>query len=499
MKNFVLFSVSLFTGVFMLIGFSGKKMSEPAVAMPTVSIVECQAPANVNFITTKEFNARYATDGLKVRRNADSLTQAEINAIKVGILKMRALPYTNPTSYTYQSAIHGTTLPDNLLSWNMCHRSGEGVFFFAWHRMYLFFFERILRAKSGRANLTLPYWNYQLNPVLPYPWRDKTIGNPLYNTTRTPPINNGGAIPSSISTAINNSLALVPYYTFQSNFNSGPHGSVHTSVAGDMAVISTSVKDPVFWLHHSNVDRLWEQWRSMCGGRANPTDATWLNKTYTFFDEYGTPVNMTGSQVVEISTQLGYRYDDRDPVITCPSSRIRFAGRQSLIKKEASFVMAGQTQQTNFSSESPAQIESFIATKNRRTFNFNNTTNPERLTMTLEGVGIEQMPQGVIEIYINLPAGATPVAESNYFVGLLDLFSAQHNATHHTLAEREAEPLEIDVTRAAQAQGLTIPDLRNATVTFIARGLKLNGREMSTTANVVVQHIRFSVDRYSVE
>ncbi len=145
------------------------------------------------------------------------------------------------------------------------------------------------------------------------------------------------------------------------------------------------------------------------------------------------------------------------------------------------------------------QIESFIATKNRRTFNFNNATNPERLTMTLEGVGIEQMPQGVIEIYINLPAGATPVAESNYFVGLLDLFSAQHNATHHTLAEREAEPLEIDVTRAAQAQGLTIPDLRNATVTFIARGLKLNGREMSTTANVVVQHIRFSVDRYSVE
>ncbi|MES2848038.1 MAG: tyrosinase family protein [Bacteroidota bacterium] len=499
MKNFVLFSVSLFTGIFMLIGFSGKKMSEPAVINSPVNIVECQTPANVNFITTEEFNARYATNELRVRRNADSLSQAEINAIKVGILKMRALPYTNPTSYTYQSAIHGTTLPDNLLSWNMCHRSGEGVFFFAWHRMYLFFFERILRAKSGRANLTLPYWNYQLNPVMPYPWRDKTIGNPLYNATRSGPINNGGALPSSISTAINNSLALIPYYTFQGNFNSGPHGSVHTSVAGDMAVVATSVKDPVFWLHHSNVDRLWEQWRSMCGGRTNPTDATWLNKTYTFFDEYGTPVNMTGSQVVEISTQLGYRYDDRNPVITCPASRISFAGRQSLIKKEATFVMAGQTQQTNFSSESPAEIESFIATKNRRTFNFNNDANPERLTMILEGVGIEQMPQGVIEIYLNLPAGATPVAESNYFVGLLDLFSAQHHAANHTLAEQATEPLEIDVTRTAQALGLTIPDLRNATVTFITRGLELNGREVRTTANVVVRHIRFSVDRYSVE
>ena len=260
--------------------------------------------------------------------------------------------------------------------------------------------------------------------------------------------------------------------------------------------ISTAVKDPVFWLHHSNVDRLWEEWRSMCGGRTNPTDTTWLNKTYTFFDETGTAVNMKGSQVVEISTQLNYRYDDRAPVISCPAARISLAAREPLLKKEGAVELSGQTQTTDFVNESPAVLESFIRTKNRNTFNFNSTAAPERLTMLFDGVGIEQMPQGVIEVYMNLPAGVTPTSTSNYFVGLLDLFTAQHNAMHHTAAEQANEPLEMDATKVALAQGLTILDLRNATVTFIARGLKLNGREVTTTAHVVVRHIRFAVDRY---
>jgi tyrosinase len=225
----------------------------------------------------------------------------------VGIIKMKALPYTNPTSWGYQAAIHGTTQTDNLLSWNTCHKVGETYFFLAWHRMYCYFFERILRAKSGRANLTLPYWNYQTNAVLPAAYRDKTATNPLYDATRTATINNGGALPASIMTAFNNSLDIVSFTNFQNNLSSGPHGSVHSTIAGNMAIVTTAAKDPVFWLHHSNIDRLWEFWLSKCGGRANPTtDPTWLNKSYTFFDENGTAVSLQGSQIIEIANQLNY-------------------------------------------------------------------------------------------------------------------------------------------------------------------------------------------------
>ena len=48
-------------------------------------------------------------------------------------------------------------------------------------------------------------------------------------------------------------------------------------------------------------------------GRIRPT-AAWLNTTFTFFDENGTAVNMTGQQVVETAAQLGYRYDDDPPL-----------------------------------------------------------------------------------------------------------------------------------------------------------------------------------------
>lgn len=41
----------------------------------------------------------------------------------------------------------------------------------------------------------------------------------------------------------------------------GPHASFHSNVGGDMYRPSTSVNDPVFILHHRNLDRLWDQWQ----------------------------------------------------------------------------------------------------------------------------------------------------------------------------------------------------------------------------------------------
>ena len=176
--------------------------------------------------------------------------------------------------------------------------------------MYLYFFERILRAKSGNPNLTLPYWNYQTSGAVPLNYRiPATAANPLYNSTRFASINSGATIPTSISTNINNALNLTSYMPFQSSIE-GPHGSVHTSIGGNMSAVDAAALDPVFWLHHTNIDRLWEAWLRKCGGRANPTtNASWMNQVYTFFDENGTAVNMTGSQVVNTAASLSYRYD----------------------------------------------------------------------------------------------------------------------------------------------------------------------------------------------
>ena len=53
--------------------------------------------------------------------------------------------------------------------WNTCqaHHAGDVEdYFLPWHRMYVYFLERIIRKVSGHTEFTLPYWNYS-NPAVP--------------------------------------------------------------------------------------------------------------------------------------------------------------------------------------------------------------------------------------------------------------------------------------------------------------------------------------------
>ena len=99
----------------------------------------------------------------------------------------------------------------------------------------------------------------------------------------------------------------VHYYVFSSDLEN-PHGAVHVTIGGNMVSVPTSALDPCFWLHHTNIDRLWEQWLRICG-RSNPSDTTYLKQSFTFFDETGAAVVMTGSQILNTATQLNYQYD----------------------------------------------------------------------------------------------------------------------------------------------------------------------------------------------
>jgi len=53
----------------------------------------------------------------------------------------------------------------------------------------------------------------------------------------------------------------------------GMHNRVHVWVGGDMGP-ATSPNDPVFYLNHCNVDRIWERWMQVNGRSYLPTNAT---------------------------------------------------------------------------------------------------------------------------------------------------------------------------------------------------------------------------------
>ncbi|KAH7184575.1 uncharacterized protein B0J16DRAFT_397919 [Fusarium flagelliforme] len=52
------------------------------------------------------------------------------------------------------------------------------------------------------------------------------------------------------------------YNDYRYDLEGGPHGAIHASIGGDMGP-STSPNDPIFFLHHAQIDRLWWLWQEV--------------------------------------------------------------------------------------------------------------------------------------------------------------------------------------------------------------------------------------------
>jgi peroxiredoxin len=93
---------------------------------------------------------------------------------------------------------------------------------------------------------------------------------------------------------------------FCTRLDYNPHFFTHIGLGGDMADFSTVGGDPLFYLHHCNLDRVWESWNRL--GNKNPTDRKYLDRKFTFPDRNGKRVDMPVS-AGNRSADLGYEYD----------------------------------------------------------------------------------------------------------------------------------------------------------------------------------------------
>src|SRR5882672_8754797 len=104
-----------------------------------------------------------------VRREVRSLPPGDETLAAYGraVKILRERPDGHPTSWAYQAAIHGSEIKPSQKLWNQCkHRSW---YFVAWHRMFVYYFELIVRKvvieTGGPKDWALPYWNYGLGGV----------------------------------------------------------------------------------------------------------------------------------------------------------------------------------------------------------------------------------------------------------------------------------------------------------------------------------------------
>ncbi|KAJ2617902.1 hypothetical protein H4S08_000137 [Coemansia sp. RSA 1365] len=190
---------------------------------------------------------------------------------------------------TYKSAVEGAK-GDRWIDWfgylhervsTKIHGNSE---FFVYHRKFINDYEKILRGYE--PNVVLPYWNNMIDyqnpagsPILGEKYfggngvTDKCVGSGIANSWNFTYLGNeclqrnfGEAdsivtwySPEFITSTLQSSAT---YADLRFGIENSLHGIVHLSIGGDMNTMH-SPADPIFWLHHSNIDRLYAQWQAV--------------------------------------------------------------------------------------------------------------------------------------------------------------------------------------------------------------------------------------------
>jgi len=206
----------------------------------------------------------------RIRKNQKNLTPIEWQRF---IHAVEALAETGMPSPTYQEFVQihmdaMDTHPGH--AWG-AHTMGthNGRNFLSWHREYLAKIEARLIAINPLV--TIPYWDWVTDrTAIPAALTDPA-DMADWGITRNATFN-GNSLGSAAQ--LNTLLAGTNFNAFQTAWESSPfHNLLHGLVGGTMGS-SASPSDPIFWLHHAFIDKIWADWQALHPGvdPSNPTE-----------------------------------------------------------------------------------------------------------------------------------------------------------------------------------------------------------------------------------
>ena len=286
-----------------------------------------------------------AATALRVRRsvNTMALDDPDLATYRDFVGIMRAKPDTDPVSWVGFANQHGTAT-----DFVFCPHGDW--YFLPWHRGFVDMYERAAAALTKNPKFAMPYWDWNTLRQLPAAFTDplyKGKANPLY----VPGVGDAPSVvrnvlvgPNALTDAMVGPAVMTKVYKetvyerfgtsrsvdssvtppavqtnddakwvpmgggFQGTLESRPHNNVHNNIGGYMPQ-TNSPRDPIFMMHHSNIDRIWAYWNAL--GRKNSTDPLWLNMPFTnnYLAPTGTPYTKKVKDLLS-TTALGYTYDN---------------------------------------------------------------------------------------------------------------------------------------------------------------------------------------------
>ncbi len=376
--------------------------------------------------------------------------------------------------------------------WNQCQH--QSWFFPPWHRGYLVALEAQLRAdisqNKGPSTWALPYWDYfgpndefDIPPAFTQQKMDDGNDNPLFVKARYGPYANNIIFdptaaglkkyppPPNFFDEVKQECLLNTIYTGSDgntklpgfggpktgfwhgdrypsgNLEGNPHNSTHLEVGGSvsdtvyglMSDPGVAALDPIFYLHHANIDRLWAVWNSN-PSNTNPSDPAWLNGPAAQGErEFIMP--MPGKKAWSYSpkdvnnlSQMDYTYENLVPLPAADllTARLSRLGGAALTGKAAS-AQGKKAVELVGSSTGPLTITgASVSTTVRLDPNVRNkvshsltaaaeTSAPDRVYLNLEDVrGTHDAT--ALSVFLNLPPGSNPADHRNLLAGTVGLF-----------------------------------------------------------------------------
>lgn len=272
--------------------------------------------------------AQQPSRSLIQRKSVHDLTQDQLETLRRSFREVMGI--SDNRGYNFHAGIHGLPLGAAQSNYYCRH---DLLLWLPWHRAYLYLFELALRDRVPDASL--PWWDWA-SPVshstgIPEAFASSDIGggqgNPLYGapipenakrdarkladqlgitvipeeTYREPDV--PGRLPGA-EQAVREGIPTIEEVVQSGDFLdfSGKlrqlHNHIHMWVGGTMGDAAFAAYDPVFWAHHTMVDRVWRLWQMAHPGAS--LDLQTLGQALE-------PFPLTVGEVLDV-TNLGYEY-----------------------------------------------------------------------------------------------------------------------------------------------------------------------------------------------
>ncbi|KAJ9690393.1 hypothetical protein PVL29_012841 [Vitis rotundifolia] len=304
-------------------------------------------------VTTKiiDFQLPSSDSPMRTRPAAHLVSQEYLAKYIKAMELQKALPDDDPRSFKQQANVHCTYCQgafDQVGYTDLELQVHASWLFLPFHRYYLYFNERILAKLINDPTFALPYWSWDTPPGMHMPTIYANSQSSLYDDKRNakhlPPtvidLNYDGTEPTVPDAEVKTNNLSIMYKQIVSGattpklflgypYRAGdqpdpgagtlehvPHNIVHkwTGLAEkpseDMGNFYTAGRDPIFFGHYANVDRMWTIWKTIGGkNRKDFTDTDWLDASFVFYDENAQLVRVKVRDCVD-PLKLRYKYQD---------------------------------------------------------------------------------------------------------------------------------------------------------------------------------------------